>query len=50
MFKNVCKLLKISKVQTTAYHPKSNGALERSHRILAKYLHYINVDQTDWDE
>ncbi|KAL0130248.1 hypothetical protein PUN28_002086 [Cardiocondyla obscurior] len=51
MFKNVCKLLKIEKIQTTAYHPESNGALERSHRTLAEYLrHYINGDQTDWDE
>jgi len=48
IFKNVCKLLKIAKVQTTAYHPESNGALERSHRTLSEYLrHYINEDQTD---
>jgi len=41
----------VIKVQTTAYHPESNGALERSHRTLAEYLrHYINEDQTDWDE
>ena len=51
MFKNTCKLLKIEKIQTTAYHPESNGALERSHRTLAEYLrHYINEEQTDWDE
>jgi len=51
VFKNVCKLLKITKVQTTAYHPQSNGVLERSHRTLAEYLrHYINDEQTDWDE
>jgi len=51
IFKNICKLLKIKKIQTTAYHSKSNGALERSHRTLAEYLrHYINEDQTDWDE
>jgi len=51
VFKNVCKLLKITKVQTIAYHSESNGALEKSHRTLAKYLrHYINEDQTDWDE
>jgi len=42
-FKNICKLLKTEKIQTTVYHLESNGALERSHRILAKYLqHYIN--------
>jgi len=47
----VCKLLKINKVQITAYHPEGNGALERSHRTLTEYLrHYINADQTDWDE
>jgi len=51
IFKNTCKLLRIDKIQTTAYHPESNGALERSHRTLAEYLrHYINKDQTDWDE
>jgi len=51
MFKNTCRLLKIEKIQTSAYHPESNGALERSHRTLAEYLrHYINHDQTDWDE
>ncbi|XP_011699787.1 PREDICTED: uncharacterized protein LOC105457055 [Wasmannia auropunctata] len=51
IFKNVCKLLKIKKIQTTAYHPESNGALERSHRTLAEYLrHYIDEDQTNWDE
>ena len=51
IFKNTCKLLKIEKIKTTAYHPESNGALERSHRTLAEYLrHYINADQTNWDE
>jgi len=31
MFKNTCKLLKIEKIQTIAYHPKNNEALECSH-------------------
>lgn len=51
VFKGICKLLKISKLQTTAYHPESNGALERSHRTLAEYLrHYVNDEQNNWDE
>ena len=51
LFKNTCKLLKIRKIQTTAFHPESNGGLERSHRVLAEYLrHYVNEDQTNWDE
>jgi hypothetical protein len=51
MFKNMCRMLRIRKVQTTAFHPESNGGLERSHRVLAEYLrHYVREDQTDWDE
>lgn len=50
-FKNTCKLLKIERIRISAYHPESNGALERSHRTLAEYLrHYINKEQTDWDD
>jgi transposase InsO family protein len=30
LFKNTCKLLKIKKIQTTAFHRESNGSLERS--------------------
>jgi transposase InsO family protein len=51
IFKNTCKILKIKKLQTTTFHPKSNGGLERSHRVLKEYLrHYINEDQDNWDE
>ena len=51
LFRSTCKLMKIWKIQTTAFHPESNGSLERSHRVLAEYLrHYVCEDQTDWDE
>lgn len=51
MFSNCCKLLKIQKIHTTAYHPQSNGALERSHRTLAEYLrHYVDDKKGNWDE
>lgn len=50
-FKAVCRLLHLEKIQTTAYHPESNGALERSHRTLAEYLKgYVDEDQANWDE
>jgi hypothetical protein len=50
VFKNTCKMLKIKKLQTTPFHPESNGGLERSHRILKEYLrHYIEEDQGNWD-
>ena len=44
-------MLKIKKIQSSAFHPESQGGLERSHRVLAEYLrHYVNEDQTNWDE
>jgi transposase InsO family protein len=50
VFKNTCKMLNIKKLQTTAFHPESNGSLERSHRVLKEYLrHYIAEDQSNWD-
>lgn len=49
--KKISKLFKIKQIQTTAYHPESNGALERSHATIADYLkHYINDKQSDWDD
>jgi hypothetical protein len=36
LFKSVCKFLKIKKVQTCAFTPRSNGQLEKSHRGLLK--------------
>ena len=51
LFKTTCKLLKIKKIQSTAFHPESQGGIERSHRVLAEYLrYYVKEDQTDWDE
>jgi transposase InsO family protein len=38
IFTNVCKLLKIKNLKSTAYHPQTNGALERTHRVLVEYL------------
>jgi len=38
IFKRLCKVLKIHKLNASAYHPKSNGALERTHKTMIKYL------------
>lgn len=51
VFSACCKLLKIEKFHTTAYHPQADGALERSHRTLAEYLrHYVDQNVQDWDD
>lgn len=49
--KETAKLFKIKRIRTTAYHPQTNGGLERSHMTLADYLkHFVNENQTNWDD
>ena len=51
LFKNVCKLFKIKKIQTSSYHPQTNGGLERSHRSLGDYIrNYASQNPDTWDE
>ena len=50
LFTNVAKLFKIRKYYATAYHPQSNGALERSHQGLLDYIkQYTNQYKETWD-
>ena len=37
VFRNTCKILKIKKIQYTAFHPESEGSIERSHRVLSTW-------------
>lgn len=51
IFRNLCKLFKISRIRTSAFHPQSNGSLERSHRALKEYFrHFIDENQRNCDE
>ena len=51
VFRATCKILRIKKIQSTAFHPESQGSIERSHRVLAEYLrHYVDEDQANWDQ
>lgn len=50
VIQDVCKLLKVKKGRTTAYHPQSN-LVERSHQWLGNYLRSIVDDNpANWDE
>jgi transposase InsO family protein len=51
IFNRLCKLLKINKLNTRAYRPESNGALERIHKTMIEYLRcFCNSKTTDWDK
>lgn len=51
VFRNFCSLFQIRKIRTSAYHPQSNGSLERFHRTLKEYLrHFIDNNQDNWDD
>ena len=47
----LCRLLKISRLFTTPYHPQFNGLCERQNRVLAAMLRaFVAENQTDWDK
>jgi transposase InsO family protein len=47
----VCRELRIAKIFTTAYHPQTNGQVERFNRtIINSLLGYVERRQGAWDE
>ena len=51
VFAEMCKLLGITKTQTTPYHPQSDGLVERYNRTIeAQISIFVDTHQTDWDE
>jgi transposase InsO family protein len=47
-FKETCSILGIKKVNTSSYHPSSNGMIERFHRSPG-LSYYIDSANTKWD-
>ena len=41
VIQETCRLMKIKKLQTTAFHPQSNGICERFHRTLIHMMSYF---------
>ncbi len=51
LFQELCKLLDIHKTRTLAYHPQSDGQVERFNRTCKQMLKtFVNENMTDWDD
>ena len=49
IMKNFCRIFNIKQIKSTAFHPQSLGALERSHHVFVEYLrHYCS--HYNWDQ
>ena len=47
--KDLCELLGIDHIVTTAHHPQTNGMLERWHACLKGMLMKVQTDPKEWD-
>lgn len=50
LFGDVCKLLNITKLQSTAYHHETMGLTESSHKHLGNFLRMYSKDGEDWSD
>ena len=51
LFQGVCRLMGITNVYSTTYHPQSQGQVERCNRtIVAQLKAYVEDHQDTWDE
>ena len=51
VFQQMCLLFDTDKTKSTAYHPQSNGQVERFKRTLLNMLtKFVSSDQRDWDQ
>jgi transposase InsO family protein len=50
VYNDMLKRLGAKHVRTTAYHPQSNGKVERSHSTIKNILRCLSAHRADWDK
>ena len=50
LIRRLAKIFRIRQFKTTAFHPQSNGSLERSRHVLAEYLKQFVSKNSEWDD
>jgi len=50
LMRNIARKFRITQMKTTAYHPQSNGSVERSHHVLWEYLKQFVDKSHEWDK
>ena len=51
LFQEICKLLQIKRINSTAFSPKIYGKTEKFHAGLNQTMsHYVNEHVNDWDD
>ena len=49
IMRTFCQIFKIQQIKSTAFHPQSLGALERSHHVFVEYLRHYCKNHS-WDK
>jgi len=51
LFQQLCKLMAVDKIRTTAYQPSTNGGIERFHSTMHSLIaKWVSRNHRDWDE
>lgn len=51
LFQELCRLLAIDKIRTTAYQPSTNGNIERFHATMHSMIaKWVSQNQRNWDQ
>ena len=50
VLQETCRLMKIKKFQTTAFHPQSNGICEIFYRTLLNMMYFVSKEAQNWDK